>query len=441
VRVATSAVLVLCAATGCNTYTDALLLPKPGGAGDSGAEAGKSGEAGSGGESAGGRGGATGEGEGGGAGEAGTAAELGGAAGQGGVTVAQGGVTDGGVGGLGLGGRSGGGEGNGGASGSGLGGSAGATAEGGASLGGRGGASTAGEGGEAEGGSGDGGAGAVGGRSEPEGGAAGEGGSGEGGSGAGGSGAGGSGAGGGGDAGEAGQAAGGGQSGEGGGAGAAGSGGVDDCGTDGVSVIDDMEDGDNALLGCAGRWGYWYSFLSNGTVDALEPDPSEQFTMVELGEPVSPAGDSLLGAHFAATGLSGEAGLGLSLYTPLGTNLAYDLSAYLRVRFWYRTVGISDTTEELRFRVTLEGTTPVLEDGTCDSNCSDHYYRKIQAAEEWTLAEVLLDTSADGLAQEGWGAVVEWAPTTALALQFLAKTAAATDVEFFIDQLELVGVP
>ncbi len=442
-RVVWSAVLILATVTGCNTYTEDLLLPKPSAAGRGGADAGASGEGGEGGRDEEG-----GQAGGGASGTAGDSTEAGGAGGDGGATTAEGGSSGrggaGGSGGQGLGGRSGGGSNSGGVSGDASGGTAGAVATGGATRGGHG-----GEGGEGESGVGNLGGESTGGQSEPEGGTSGVGGSGgvgeEGGSGGDGGGSGGDGGDGGtvqgGESGQAGQAADGGQSGEGGDAGAAGSGGVDSCGTEGVSIIDDMEDSDNAILACGARWGYWYSFLSLGTVEALEPDPSDQFTMVELGEPVSPVSDSVMGAHFAASGLSGEAALGLSLYSPLGTNLAYDLSPYLTLRFWYRTMGITDATEELRFRVTLEGTTPIAEDGTCESNCSDHYFRKIPAAEDWTLAEVALDTSAAGMAQEGWGAEVVWDPTTALALQFLAKTAAPADVEFFIDQLELVSAP
>jgi hypothetical protein len=255
------------------------------------------------------------------------------------------------------------------------------------------------------------------------GGSSGSGGSGAGGSGAGGSGAGGSGAGG---SGAGGSGSGAGGSGAGGsGAGGSGAGGSGAGGTGGPmgtvtiageDMLDDMDDGDAAVLAQGERIGYWYSYNDMTAGGMQTPADGADFTMEDCGFNGKGKCAHVKGMGFKTWG----AGFGFDLNNSgmVGVKKGtYDLSAYKGIAFWAK------SNVPFKISIALAGVIPVEEGGTCvmpampnvKEDCHDTHGKQIlRPSAEWTQYVVPFSD----LKQPGYGKAVAWDAKQVMSIQF-----------------------
>ncbi|MEZ4372542.1 MAG: carbohydrate binding domain-containing protein [Polyangiaceae bacterium] len=249
-----------------------------------------------------------------------------------------------------------------------------------------------GEGGDAQGGSGAGGAGAgsPGGNSGSGGGGGGSGA--QGGSGAGGSSSGGSGAG-----GDGGSSSGG--SGAGGASGSAGQSATcpSSANAGPETVLDDVEDGDDAILSADGRAGYWFSYkddLDSGsmvsTPAAMTPGANSTTHAIQVTGKSSSAAEYGPGFGFPLLSIDVGGSSTASLSCP------YDVSSYSGISLWLKATGVSS----VAVLVPTSATTSTAEGGTCATNCDDHFAKTVSVSSSWAK----VDISFASLAQGGWGA-------------------------------------
>jgi len=150
------------------------------------------------------------------------------------------------------------------------------------------------------------------------------------------------------------------------------------------TLVDDVEDGDDAIIPQAGRQGSWFAFASNQTGD----DKVEVDLVVRDDRP-----GSTFSAHFAET-VEEYGGLGVSL-----AEVSYDASRYSGVTFWARRSEGSLGT----FYVAFPNIDTHDKIGTCRTadppkKCNDHWACRVQIGTEWQRFAVLFDE----LAQAGW---------------------------------------
>lgn len=197
-------------------------------------------------------------------------------------------------------------------------------------------------------------------------------------------------------------------------------------------MIDNLDDGDDAILPIGGRAGYWYSFNDMSPGGQQTPASGAQIVPVE-------GGPSNRGHHVRTTGSgfkSWGAGVGVDLNNPGGGKIGrYDVTQYRGISFWARS--------NVPFRVALAtaGVLPVEEGGTCvqppspgPQDCYDSHAALIlrPSAEMWQRHEVLFAN----VRQTGGGKQVPWDPTTLMSIYFEVGPYLSFDVS--IDELAFI---
>ena len=188
-------------------------------------------------------------------------------------------------------------------------------------------------------------------------------------------------------------------------------------------LVDDLEDGDDAILEASGRLGGWYTF--NDETGGTQEPPGTGFVPSSGG-----AGGSAFAAVTTGEGFTEwGAGMGFDLNNPsavggTGARGPYDASAYRGIAFSAR----GNVPVRLGFETT--GVTPVDRGGTCvpgteeGQECEDVHGANLSLDEEWQEFEIPFSQ----LRQGGWGQPVELALTDVIAVMFLVEP----DVEFEI---------
>ncbi|WP_437670344.1 hypothetical protein [Sorangium sp. So ce131] len=199
-------------------------------------------------------------------------------------------------------------------------------------------------------------------------------------------------------------------------------------------LIDDMEDGDNAIRVVTGREGYWYSF-NDETPDATQTpaagEDADPFAMTALtpAREQSTKAACTKGSGFATWG----AGIGFDLLSTDGVKAAYDGSAHQGITFWAKIA--AGTEDSVKVMISDKSTTP--EGGHCDPDaaemgCNDNWARTITLTEQWQQFAIAFEDLKVG----GWGLppLTENIDATALySIQF--QVAQAVDFDFCIDDL------
>jgi hypothetical protein len=213
-------------------------------------------------------------------------------------------------------------------------------------------------------------------------------------------------------------------------AGCAGAGG-DSAGPDAAlgtaDLIDDLEDGDDAIAATAGRTGNWYTF-HDMTAAGTQMPPEAAFVPMAGG-----AGDSKFAAGTSGSGFTDwGAGMGFDLNSTETTRGTYDASKYKTLAFKAK--------GNVTVRVALEtaAVTPTTDGGTCTAStvmgmeCEDLHGTSIKLTGEWKEYAIPLST----LKQEGWGKPEAFDPKTAIGVLFsvdanVAFDFAVDDVSFY----------
>lgn len=133
----------------------------------------------------------------------------------------------------------------------------------------------------------------------------------------------------------------------------------------GVSVIDDLDDGDGRIAMTAGRQGPWHSF--NDTSSGNQKPPVNGTFAPEMGG----VNGSPYAAHTSGSGYQ-FGGIGFDLnnatMTPGGMDSqAYDASAYKGITFWAKGNG------NLRVEFSQKGFVPTANGGSCTDSCWNVY--------------------------------------------------------------------
>ena len=217
-------------------------------------------------------------------------------------------------------------------------------------------------------------------------------------------------------------------------AGCAGGGGGDDepTPTGPMDLIDDLEDGDDAINESNGRMGGWYTFNDESTTGSQIP-PGSGFTTTTGGADGSAFSAGTSGSGFTVWG----AGMGFDLNNPTaigleGTRGPYDATRFTSIAFKAK--------GNVPIRVSLEtvGVTPTDRGGTCTPSttmgeeCDDLHGKPIDLTPDWQDYVV---NFAD-LRQGGWGRNVPFAATDVTAVLFqtdkdLSFDIAVDDIRFY----------
>lgn len=148
-----------------------------------------------------------------------------------------------------------------------------------------------------------------------------------------------------------------------------------------LEPIEDMEDGNQAIIPSAGRSGSWFFF--NDETGTQTPSSTQLFPM----EPVlPPRGSSQRAVHTSGSGfVTWGAGVGFEF----ASTAPYDASAYAGIAFWAR--GLAGLEQSVRVNVTDRNTSqfglvcdpdcqadvgPTLPNGVCDQQagpCHDYF--------------------------------------------------------------------
>ena len=194
-------------------------------------------------------------------------------------------------------------------------------------------------------------------------------------------------------------------------------------------VIDDMEDGDGAIIEeGTGRIGAWYTYNDESEGGEQTPAMGSDFVMETLPEP---RGESTQAAHTVGQGFDDwGAGVGFDLNGPDGADKGtYDASGYAALSFWAKRGEAGPST----VLVTLNDDQTSPEGGECDEaadECHDHFGAVVRLSDQWELHTVKF---AD-LAQEGWGKAFDAAHVNALyAIQF--QIASSETFDLWIDDI------
>ncbi|XXT25366.1 hypothetical protein WME94_27940 [Sorangium sp. So ce429] len=176
-----------------------------------------------------------------------------------------------------------------------------------------------------------------------------------------------------------------------GGTASAGAGGGEGGVPEDVDLIDDMEDGDNAIDEASGRVGYWYSY-NDGTGTQTPPDSSEEPPVGFVPEALTPPrGQSTMAVHtFGAGFTEWGAGVGFALNGPDMGLFPYDASAYTGIVFWAR---LGDAAAATTVKVNISDKFSEPAGGICDESagegepnrCFDHWSYIATLGTEWAL--------------------------------------------------------
>lgn len=196
-------------------------------------------------------------------------------------------------------------------------------------------------------------------------------------------------------------------------------------------LIDDLEDGDDALPETNGRLGGWYTF--HDPTPGTQTPPESGFTPSAGGADGSAFAAATSGSGFTEWG----AGMGFDLNNPEAVGLTgprgpYDASGYRSIAFKAR--------GNVAVRVGLEtvGVTPTDRGGTCTPStvegmeCEDLHGSLVNLSSEWKDYE--LEFAA--LRQGGWGKAVPFSAAEVTSVLFmidkdLAFDVAVDDVRFY----------
>jgi hypothetical protein len=193
-------------------------------------------------------------------------------------------------------------------------------------------------------------------------------------------------------------------------------------------MIDDMEDGDDAILPIGKRVGFWYAY-NDMTPGMQKPVPDGDFIPEDCGPANKGKCVHLTGSGFTLWG----SGVGFDLNNPGEPmkRMAFDASAFKGIAFWAK------GNVPFRLALAVAGVVPVAEGGTCPvpanpngpEQCHDTHGYLIRVTGEWKQYVVPFAM----LAQDNFGKKAPWDAATLLSVQFDINKGLAYDIS--IDEI------
>ncbi|WP_437652623.1 hypothetical protein [Sorangium sp. So ce1182] len=139
-----------------------------------------------------------------------------------------------------------------------------------------------------------------------------------------------------------------------------------------LSLIDDLEDGNNRIKYTEGRHAYWFVF-NDGTGGVQAPTDSAR--IVSAIDPPRPGIDGEISKKAMRTSGEGFTGWGAGVGTDLNSAF-YDASEYRGITFWARADGDSPTELNVDFvdrQTVWDGDICVQEPTEPHTSCNDHF--------------------------------------------------------------------
>jgi hypothetical protein len=169
------------------------------------------------------------------------------------------------------------------------------------------------------------------------------------------------------------------------------------------SLIDDMEDADDAILAVDGRRGAWF-VLNDGTPGGVQvPAMGTPFTMTAIP---GGRGTSMYAVHTSGHGFTTWSAL-IGFWVnklPSAYKQLYDASRWNAITFWAKTSGADASTFSAAVRVQFpdKDTDPDGQVCTADGSlgCSDHFGKTILLTTDWQKYTIRFSS----LQQAGFGA-------------------------------------
>jgi hypothetical protein len=188
-------------------------------------------------------------------------------------------------------------------------------------------------------------------------------------------------------------------------------------------LIDDLEDGDDAINGETGRMGGWYTFHDDTAGTQVPPDTG--FTPIAGGADGSAYAANTSGSGFTEWG----AGMGFDLNNPeavgeVGPRGMYDASRFRGIAFKAK------GNVAMRISVETVGVAPTDRGGGCTPSevmgmeCDDLHGKDLALTAEWD--EYLVEFAQ--MRQGGWGLAVPFAATDVTAVLFQVEANLEFDI-------------
>ena len=189
-------------------------------------------------------------------------------------------------------------------------------------------------------------------------------------------------------------------------------------------LIDDLEDGDDAINETSGRMGGWYTFNDESPTGTQMP-PGSGFTATAGGADGSAFAAATSGSGFKVWG----AGMGFDLNNPAAVGMTgprgqYDASRFTGIVF--KAKGNAPITVSLE----VVGVTPADRGGTCvpstkmGEECDDLHGTLVDLTSDWKEYTVEFGK----LRQGGWGKKVPFAATDVTAVLFQVNKDVSFDI-------------
>jgi hypothetical protein len=195
-----------------------------------------------------------------------------------------------------------------------------------------------------------------------------------------------------------------------------------------LTLIDDMEDGDDRNCPNQQRNGEWWS-ATGTTTGTIDPPTTGNFPAYLLGSDAR--GSSKYGMRLSGTGFGHTDADWASLGFNLIDDAAYDLTSYTGIAFYAKSRAMDLT---LHVEFATDTTTALAEGGACQADCNDHYSKVLTIDGTWREYSVPFTQ----LQQEGWGPKTkDLAHSRFVFFGFLGTDGGPAAFDFLIDDVRL----
>ena len=183
-------------------------------------------------------------------------------------------------------------------------------------------------------------------------------------------------------------------------------------------LIDDLEDGNSAILAIDGRSGTW-STNNDGTLSGTQNPPLGAFTATASGAHGSRYSARTWGGNFTSWGTA----LRVTLNATGQSQCAYDASRYTGIGFYAK------GNQMVNLSVAILPTVPTAKGGTCATGCFDYHTKLITPTTSWAYYQIPWSQ----LMQGGWGTAASFSAASILYLEF--EIGACPSFDLYIDDL------
>ena len=196
---------------------------------------------------------------------------------------------------------------------------------------------------------------------------------------------------------------------------------------DAANMVDDLEDGDDAIIEQNERGGSWFLY-NDETTDATQmPDPNGSFVPTEGGPDGSGFYAMTSGSGFAEWG----AGMGFDFQNDGVTKTPYDASEFTGIAFHAK--GNVSLRVNLMTNAILDETLggACVPEGGDTGDCGDGHGVDVDLTDSWTQYQIPFDS----VTQAGWGVAADFNPAEIISMHF--QVAQGQDFEIGIDNIGL----